>query len=162
VKMPFTTNKEFSKGCATPEKVLQAIRLAGRKYLPRMKYVMVQAQMDNRKEYKLVFIGGKFAWIAQINQTATHSTAFSNAPHTVLKHWAGVALKALKTSCPEAICDGLVRVDVFQSNNKLGFKVNEFESFEADVDCTDFNVTSSGLLTLRDYYILKIQQALQL
>jgi len=61
--MPFTTNKEFSKGCATPEQVLQAIRLAGRKYLPRMKYVMVQAQMDNRKEYKLVFIAGKFAWI---------------------------------------------------------------------------------------------------
>jgi len=40
------------------------------------------------------------------------------------------AIQMLKAACPEAIVDGLVRVDIFEmSDGRL--VVNEFESFEA-------------------------------
>jgi hypothetical protein len=161
--MPFTTNGDFAKGCKTREEVMSAIRLAARHYFPRVKYVMVQAQMNNRKEYKLVFIGGKFAWMASIKKSACRSKAFSPAGHAVLKRWATTALEVFQKSCPESMCEGLVRVDIFQ-NNTGGFSINEFESFEADVESItrEYNLYLSGLHDLRDFYVLKLQHALQL
>ena len=163
VKMPFTTNRDFAKGCNTIEKVLQAIRSAAHKYLPRIKYVMVQAQMDNRREYKIVFIAGKPLWIANISFKAPYSASFSPKGHKVIKQWATRALEALQESCPHVICDGLVRIDVFEKNG-CGLAVNEFESLEADAPHCNADEKSylDGLSTLTHYFLVKIQQALML
>jgi hypothetical protein len=40
------------------------------------------------------------------------------------------AIQMLKATCPEAIVDGLVRVDIFETSDGR-LVVNEFESFEA-------------------------------
>ena len=159
--MPFTTNRKFAHGATTAAKVIEVIQAAACKYFPRIRYILVQAAMSNQKEYKLVLIGGKVLWKSVVNHTPQRLAAFSPRGHKVLIKWAENALRALHRSCPQAICDGLVRVDIFQTISG-SLVVNEFESFEADVDGTDreFGLQTQGLEILAEFYVAKFQKDL--
>lgn len=146
VKMPYTTNSEFVKFARDYTQVLQHIELAARKYAERVEYVMVQPCMKNRKEYRVVVLGGRAQYLADVQQKACGSATrqFSEHPHGALFGFAENAVLALRTYCPESISDYVMRVDIFQrSDNRL--VVNEFESLEACVYHKDSAVAISWM-----------------
>ncbi len=94
-------------------------------------YAMLQVSLKNRKEYRVVCFNGEVQYIASINRLRV-GTLFSYAPHIELFRFVKEAIRLLKHSHMGAIVDGIVRVDVMQ-NVKGEFKVNEFETFEANI-----------------------------
>jgi hypothetical protein len=128
LKAPFTTNCQFIRFCKDKATIFRYINIATKKFLYILPYVMLQACMANRKEYKVVVINQKALYVANDNKKSGKS--FSQFPHTELLKFAENAVIALKFNCPSAITDGLVRVDIFKTLNN-GFVVNEFESLEA-------------------------------
>ena len=89
---------------------------------------MVQACMESRREEKVVCVGKRPMYVADIS-TQKMGRSFSRAPHKALFSFVRSALEALEARQPHSILDGLVRVDVFMS--MAGMVVNEFESLEA-------------------------------
>ena len=84
--------------------------------------------------------------------TCSGGYAFSKVPHVDIFKFAEEAVKKLKSACPSAITDGIVRVDIFQT--MFGkFVVNEFESLEADY-CTTSETDSFFVRNfLVDYWV---------
>ena len=97
-----------------------------------MPYVLIQACMANRKEYKVVCLDSEPQYVANILTFGNMGTSFSCSPHVVLFDFVRNAIRALKSKVPGFMCEGLVRVDVFMRQDGR-FVVNEFESFEASV-----------------------------
>lgn len=87
--------------------------------------------MKNRKEYKVAVFQEEVQFLTYNSRKPTPSIAFSKPPHHKLLQFAYDAVQDLKNSCPEFLCDGLVRVDIFQ-NEAGNMVVNEFESLEAN------------------------------
>jgi hypothetical protein len=125
VKMPFVTNGDKMHHCKTLEMVIHTIKnypiLAS-----GIPYCMVQPRLENTKECKLVFIGGKFSHIIPNSK----GTGEGFCEDCVLKAFAEVTISSIKSSCPETIIDGLFRVDIMKRANG-NLVVNEFESLEA-------------------------------
>jgi hypothetical protein len=154
VKAPYTTNCQYIKFAKTIGGVVDAIRNANDALFYRIPYIMIQACMSNRKEYKIVVFNQIIQYIMVEYKHSKPSKAFSKKPHKELFSFVYEAIQDLKNDCPAFICDGLVRVDIFQ--NKHGrLVVNEFESLEANYYSKHID---DMLLTekLTDYWIEKI------
>ena len=96
-------------------------------------YALIQPRMRNRKEYKVVLFNCHAQYVADISTGSNHkgSIIFSHAPHSELVDFAVQAALLLSKTCSFFICDGIVRIDVFQTmQGKL--VVNEVESLEAN------------------------------
>lgn len=59
VKMPYTTNSQFVKAASDYSKVVCMIKLAATKYADQVTYAFVQPMMCNKKEYRVVVLGGR-------------------------------------------------------------------------------------------------------
>jgi hypothetical protein len=86
--------------------------------------------MRNRCEKRVALFRGKAMHMVNIKNKMNGSAAAFAATEEEIYRFAEEALSALKMNCNSAICDGLVRVDIFM-NAKGKMKVNEFESLEA-------------------------------
>jgi hypothetical protein len=152
LKAPFTTNCQFIRFCKDKVAIANVIGLATEKYLYILPYVMLQACMKNRKEYKVVVINQKALYLA--NHHRKVGTSYSKYPHTALLNFAENAVASLKLNCPSTITDGLVRVDIFKNAyDKL--VVNEFESLEAcyyNKKDSSFNSEADVSTFLRENY----------
>ena len=123
----------------------------------RIEYAIIQPKMINRKEYKVVVLGGKAQYIANCGRYTNFGRAYSSFPHTSLYKFAEYAVQALKRGCPGAITDGIIRVDIFQSLNEEGrLVVNEFESLDASVYGKDDRIAKEFM---RNYWLHQIKLA---
>jgi len=129
VKTPFSTNSHNKKWANSLEDIIKRIKGQYKDLYNAFPYTMVQATMKNRKEYKVVLFNREPRYISILRKST--GQAFSESPHTRLMGFAVDALNEFSSSCPDALLDSLVRVDIFQT--KLGkLVVNEVESLEAD------------------------------
>ncbi len=115
---------------------------------------MLQVCLKNRKEYRVVCMNGEVQYIASINRLKA-GAVFSHAPHIELIRFVNEAIRLLKQSHIGAIVDGIVRVDVMQ-NAKGEFKVNEFESLEANIIHFNNKVLIDINHKLLDYWLNKL------
>jgi hypothetical protein len=118
-------------------------------------YVIMQEKVIQNVEVKVVFLNKKYSHIAM---TSTGSTRKSHGPfttETVVK-FAERALHQLSCAMPGiAILDGLVRVDIFKSNQGQ-LVVNEFESLDAEYASTDLNAELATTSFLQNYWEMKL------
>lgn len=97
---------------------------------------MIQACMFNRKEYKIVCLGGIPSYLVDIpyHGKKKHSSGinedFSKPPHEHLFHFAAKAIKKFLLKFPSALINPNFRVDIFKTSSGK-FVVNEFENLEA-------------------------------
>jgi hypothetical protein len=131
LKAPYTTNCHYVRFCKTMHSVLNNLFIANIKLFGSIPYVMLQACMKNRQEYKVVVFNEEVQFVTANARRARPSISFSKRPHYKLIQFAQDAVQDLKKSCPEFLCDGLVRVDIFQNENG-DMIVNEFESLGAN------------------------------
>jgi hypothetical protein len=159
--MPFTTNNEFVKFCRTYDEILTALDLAAERYAERVSYAIVQPCMWNRKEYKVVVLGGVAQYIAKIESKPGGQRSFSLRPHTALFAFAENAVKALGRDCPSSLSDGILRVDIFQTfDGRL--VVNEFESLEACTYSTSITKQAVAESWMVDYWNSKLKESVRL
>ena len=71
-----------------------------------MPYVLIQACMVNRKEYKVVCLDSEPQYVANIQTFAGMGTMFSSPPHVVLFEFVRNAIRALKSKVPGFMCEG--------------------------------------------------------
>jgi len=136
VKLPFTTNSEGISFCKTTVDVLAAAQSKYDKFGHRIPYAILQPCLANRKEYKVVLLGGEALYVANISQHEGLGAPFSSSPHNELKLLAEQACEILESRCPGALTQQILRVDIMQSCN--GLVVNEFESLEANFSSHQF------------------------
>lgn len=136
MKAPYTTNSHYIRYPKTIDKVIDCIIVANKDLFGRIPYVMLQACMQNRQEYKVVLFNQQSLFVAQNARRARPSKAFSKRPHYKLLEFAETVVQDLKVKCPDFLFDGLVRVDIFQNQNG-DMVVNELESLEACYYTTD-------------------------
>lgn len=127
VKPPYCTNSEGYRSCSTREQLVEIIRTSARRFGHRFDYLIVQPCLENKKEYKVVLLGGKTQYISN-HSKAGKGRSFADKKS--IEEFAQRAADALKSACPASITDMLFRVDVMQLSSDK-FVVNEFESFEA-------------------------------
>ena len=103
---------------------------------------------------QVTLFDGVFQYVNSKPKSPPQSKVYSKYPHTRLMKFAEEAVVELKRACSSAIIDGLVRVDIFETQmGKL--VVNEFESLEA---CYYHNNESEVCAKLVEYWHLKIQE----
>jgi hypothetical protein len=152
VKAAWTTNSSFRKYCHSIEEVLENLILGCTRFIDVMPYLIVQACMRNKREYKVVVLNKIPRYLAE--STSTKGVSFSSDPHDRLFSFAKNAVSELCNVCPYVISDGLIRVDIFQ--NETGcLIVNEFESMEGNFyGCSNQAMEGENFtnLYLADYY----------
>ena len=133
IKHPFVTMREGLKWCALPDHVFENLARATATFGGRLPYTMVQPRLMNRKEYKVVVLGGQASHI--IPQCANGIVCegkefqFFKSPDDLL-HFAELAVKCLSKRCRGSHVSGLIRVDIMETKGG-NMIVNEFESLEA-------------------------------
>ena len=150
LKAPFTTNGESVKFAKCMDRMKDFLRAASKKYYGEVPYVMIQACMHNRKEYKVVALGGQPLYVASISGSGSRQSADGTnkkfAETDELLEFAEVAMKQLGKALPHAISNGLLGIDIFQTaDNRM--VVYEFESLDANYDGTERfeNITNQFL-----------------
>ena len=98
------------------------------KFSDTIPYAMIQIQMSNRRKYKCVAVNGKIKFVSVIKCKGFHS--FSHNLHTEFLKIAQVVCDQYQQKCIGAICDNILRADIFINANGE-FKLNEIEGFEA-------------------------------
>jgi hypothetical protein len=116
-------------------------------------YLIVQPAMFNRKEYKLVFFNKTFMYIANINLHRSNELSFSKGSHARLIAFAYTAIDALATALPDAIIDGLLRVDIMETHNR--------ESFIPDETMSSFNYIEENGVFYRTKIVVNEFESLQ-
>ena len=158
LKAPFVTNSmHFLSFITNPEDVLWKLDLVTKSVFQEktcyvIPYMMLQPRMINRKEYKVVLLNGRRSHIVKPCSTHKDCKAYSKFPHDRLFELVENAVTLLGKAQPHAILDGLVRVDIFETQEKdiyvdesgaEGLRnrwvVNEFESIEAQFTSTATN-----------------------
>ena len=132
LKPAFTTNGEGRTSCGSVQEIIHALDIANQKFKDRLPYMMLQSKMLNLKEYKIIVLNRKPQYICPQYQSHKHEIAFGKTKEGKQKliEFARHAVMRLGESCPFALTQFMIRVDVMLSNcGKL--VVNEFESFEA-------------------------------
>jgi len=151
VKTPFSTNSHNKKFAFSLDEIVQKIKIQYDDLYHSIPYTMVQATMENKKEYKIVFFNCEPRYVSLLpNQGA--GKAFSSAPHTDLLKFAESASREFSAGCPLALVGSLMRVDIFQTKSgKL--VVNELESLEADHHCPNRGIKKAMVDDeIRQYY----------
>jgi len=166
IKHPFVTMREGIKWCETTDQVITNLAISTAKYGGRLPYTMIQPRLLNRKEYKVVVLGGKASHI--IPQCANGTMAngkefnFFKTPESFL-HFAEVAVMCLAKRCPGSHVEGLIRVDIMET--AIGnMVVNEFESLEAVYDTphnASHQLTGCVKLFLMGYWVSVVEKAFQ-
>jgi len=148
--------------------LLNVLCASSKRLFGHIPYVMIQACMLNRKEYKVVFLSEVPVYVASISGHSTRKStdginkAFSTSPHDELFHFAKAAVSRLKIEMGEhaVVTDGLFRVDIFQKNDdKKSFVVNEFESLDANYDSNKETNEQCVRIFLEDYWLTKIDHS---
>ena len=137
IKAPFTTNGEAVKFAKSWDRITYYLRALANRFYGEIPYLMIQACMHNRKEYKVVVLGGQPAYVASVagsgNKKCTSGINRRFSDDDGLLEFSRLALERFRGNVPCAITDGLFRVDIFQNiHGKL--IVNEFESLDANYD----------------------------
>lgn len=115
--------------------------------------------MANRKEVRVALFDGKAQYIVSLNRYKSVGHKMTMINEQTLKIFAEDAVEALKQSCKSAICDGLIRVDIFQSlTGEL--KVNEFESLEAVYHSNNLVDEASMTTNLIEYWKGKLKESI--
>ena len=131
-----------------------AILKAAADFGENMPYAIIQPCLINKRECKVVCING----------CAKYHTIYGSGNKFVddipLLNFAEKAIRTLKTNCPTAIVDGLVRVDVMCRFNG-SMIVNEFESLEAMFSTSNLSDEASIKEFLDDYWFEKLQSIFQ-
>lgn len=160
IKAPYVTNSNHFKFYPTTSKkavsriksIIEDLFFSSMPTCYEIPYLMLQERVDQNKEAKLCFLNMKFSHLISSTTTRKSQRGFSTEE---LISFAYNALKMLETSCRgSCILDGLVRVDLFKSNDgKL--VVNEFESLEARYfgDVAEMTQVENFL---KDYWEIKI------
>ena len=134
IKRGYVTNHKINKGLTTVSEILKEIdRQASNKYIfGYYPYVIVQVEMENWHEVKVVCFGGigKYVYLAVRANNLCVPEKLKEEKYDALLEFATSAINRLKETCPAFISDGLVRVDIF-CDNFGNLKVNEIESLEA-------------------------------
>lgn len=133
VKGPYTTNCQCVKGASIRNNILKIIDSLSRQYAGILPYVMLQPRVPNPREARVILFDGAAQYIAYDHHRPSNSSALK-ASESKLFAFAEDAVRKLKKSCPWAILDGLVRVDIFEVQvgpNEYRLYVNEYESLEA-------------------------------
>jgi hypothetical protein len=105
--------------------------------------------MKNNFEYKVVCWNKCALYIAKTCRG--YGRAFAYKKEDTVIAFASYAVNLLSERFPEAVLDGLVRVDIFiTAENKM--VVNEFESLEADFFGADHTLNSAMEQRMRNYW----------
>lgn len=139
LKLPYTTNKQGRWFLSTSEKLIdwaksmynEMKRVETTKFYG-IPYMLIQPRLENMKEIKVALINGQNPVVVS-SFTRKYGRKF--AEFDDICKFASYAWKRLADACPEAIIDGLVRIDVMSYRGRL--VVNEFESLEADFNVAD-------------------------
>ena len=109
IKAPFTTNNECVKYAKSFERILYFLRACA----------MIQACMHNKKEYKVVVLGGQPACVASVagsgNKRSADGTNKAFSTNDALLEFSRQAVERFRRNVPFAIVDGLFRVDIFKT-----------------------------------------------
>ena len=136
VKTPFTTHGSPYRGniyCKTFVDVLKRIKRlallanqAASVYttVHRVPYVMIQPRVKKNTEYKVLVLGGR------AKTFLTKAYGFKT-PVQEIYEFAERITTQMKQRYPETMTEYIIRVDLFEVEGKL--KLNEFESFDADI-----------------------------
>ena len=155
VKLPFVTNGTLTN-CNTVSEVLACVECIRRKIyngeLAFVPYVMLQPKMTNNFEYKVVCWNGRPCYIAERKRGSCRGGAFAAKKEDKLLDFAASAVKMLSESCPHAILNGLVRVDIFTTQQEGKYVVNEFESLEARFYSTNGAKNGTIVAAMRCYW----------
>ena len=144
IKAPYTTGGSSVRYPKSLEGIFKCIFKATHDYFGRIPYIMLQPCMKNKHEYKVVVLHEKPAFVSyNYKNSGSKRTAFSKYPFTDILCFAKTAVERLKINCPEAITEGLIRVDIFM-NEKKNFIVNEFESLDANYQANDGDMTKDS------------------
>jgi len=162
MKAPFTTNKQhfYKYDICTPSAALRHINTVHRKLwgpIPEcyeIEYLLLQERVKNNKEAKLCFFGGEFHHFT-MGSAGNLKQSFPEYSSDDLIQFATLALQSVSRH-PEYLLDGLVRVDLFFSENDQKLVVNEFESLEASFLTTKHDVQMKASAWLKRYWEKKI------
>ena len=135
IKSPFTTNKYgFHFKVWTKQDVIKKLNdICASLYSgysidkARVPYMLIQPFMKNTKEYKVACYAGKFEYIvssASHHYVTKDTRAFTMKPHTRLRIFVEEAIASLRTNCPYAIAHGVLRVDVFETEEVVMVPAN--------------------------------------
>jgi len=150
LKTPFSTNSHNKKWASSLDDIISKIVIQYNDLQNSIPYTMLQATMRNKKEYKVVLFNRVPKYIA--HNPYSIGTSFSKYPHIKIMSFAANALNEFSLSCPFAMVDSIMRVDIFQTKSgKL--VVNELESLEADHHPTTGNHKKDAVdYQVKEYY----------
>jgi len=126
VKAPFSTNSQETYPCPTRREVLNTLKAMAERLADRVPYLMVQPLLRNKKEYKMICLGGKIEY--KVQKGSEQGKAFGDK--RLIEAFALDAITILARNINECIVDFLIRIDIMELDCGR-FVVNEFESFEA-------------------------------
>lgn len=144
IKMPYTTNQRYSRSRSLAD-VIGRLKKLNRMYWSTHRYCFMQPYLENKMEYKVVCFNGTVEYIGSVGHSARvgGSRKAFGTPDQVIA-FAQKALDTLRQRDPTTCAQGIFRVDVMYSA-KRKMIVNEFESFEAVISCTDHSMTCNVL-----------------
>jgi hypothetical protein len=171
LKTPFSYNKQNKVSIKTIDSVIGDISVLKQQLSNEQKnkrrlpsgtpYIMMQPMMVNLKEYKIVLFNGKVCYIAQSPSSYKHGFAFSDKNNiNEMMLFAEKTIQSCFAKCPYMIIDGLVRVDVFETQDGR-LVVNEFESLEAQHDSIKAEENGLMNMNLDEYWFEKLQMYLK-
>jgi hypothetical protein len=134
LKAPFTTNSGYVKFPKTLTALKASLKLACHDLYGKIPYVMVQPRLFNRRESKVVCIGGVPSYICAV--AANHATGPVFATPREIIAFAQKAIDKARIKLPHLLYQGLFRVDVMCRQKGRKLIVNEFESLEANYGAT--------------------------
>lgn len=158
VKGSFITNKSnFFGHASSADSVMKLLHTftshmilnTGAKDCYKVPYLILQERVFDISEVKVIFLGCKFSHIADVGKNTKHS--LPNFSTNEIVEFASASLQLLRDTLGYSIVDGLVRVDVFQSNSGH-LVVNEFESLDANYECRKVAYNNATVLFLARYW----------
>jgi hypothetical protein len=141
LKLPFTTNSQAIKYPKTLDSICEGIFHFYNKFKDKIHYAILQPCLQNRKEYKLVFLNGEFTHVAIPHKEASPSKAFGDPASRQL--FAEECLAALQNRMVGCLFVPIFRIDIMYYKGKM--VLNEIESLEAMYEGTKEGPTSVHL-----------------
>ena len=163
MKAPFTTNamhyKSYVNSLTDAMQYIRRVRddmfgLHPTCYI--LPYVMLQERVSDNREVKICFVNGRFNHIASVASSVKSIRGYLSS---AVVSFATEALRSLKRLDNVFILDGLVRVDVFKSNDGH-LVVNDLESLDACYSSLNVLDTSRIDKFLEEYWENKIYECI--
>lgn len=124
--------------------------------ISELPYLMLQERVMKNAEAKLVYFDGVFSHVAGMGSSSKRANSFPGYPTASLAHFGATIIEKLRDSDEPFILDGIVRIDVFKSNDGH-LVVNEVESLDASFACGNKNRGDDRMRNyLEDYWERKV------